>query len=116
VTDSTREQDGVILINCKYCNALIAFDSFAPHYTCGSCRQWFGLDITNIPFDSRETVMEKRIKEPEVANGSEMHGALSEIYILATSCVSVNASEETHRLAESVVLRILDCGYTKKPS
>jgi hypothetical protein len=38
-------------------------------------------------------------------------GALSDIYILTTSCVAVNASEETHKLAETITRRILSSGH-----
>ena len=55
--------------------------------------------------------LKKKAMEPK-----EMRGALSEIYILATSCVSVNAPEETHKLAKSVVSRILSAGYSGRPS
>jgi len=45
-----------------------------------------------------------------------LRGTISEIYILATSCVNVNASEETHSLAKSIVSRILSAGYVRRPS
>ncbi len=47
---------------------------------------------------------------------AELRGALSEIYFLATNCVSVNAPVETHSLAKSIVSRILSAGCTIKPA
>ncbi len=49
-------------------------------------------------------------------NDSEMRGAISEIYILATSCVRIDAPEEVRGLAESIVSRILSAGYDRRPS
>lgn len=39
-------------------------------------------------------------------------GALSDIYILATSCIAIDALEEVHNLAKAIVRRTLSSAHT----
>jgi len=46
---SVEQASFLLRRECLYCYAPIAFDPYAPHYICGLCKQWFGLDTINIP-------------------------------------------------------------------